>query len=162
MRRVLPDHRPFHCLSRKSLPKAPGEPPWATLIMQRRELAMRRRGLFPLTTWDENNSGICSRKRHRRRATMIPTHMKTGLNLTFLSGNNQTFPSLSARFGQLFPSGNVRFRPVSKGVGNNLRLMWEWCTPMRNTPFCAFIPNHRGFTGVSAQFCSGISGNNGE
>ena len=38
-------------------------------------------------------------------------HMKTGLNLTFWEGINQTFPSVSHRFSPFCTSGNLPLLP---------------------------------------------------
>jgi len=99
---------------------------------------------FPLINLDEKYRGFCSRKRHRRRATMFNTQGKTGLFLTFWVGLNHRFGAEITPFRTLIPVRECGITPCfTVGWG------YSWSTSL--------IPDKHQIINVSARLVISVN-----
>jgi len=95
---------------------------------------------FPCTTWDENNGGISSQNRHRRRAMGLISYRIIVGFWTFLGGFIPAFLPVLHRFAPLFLLPSLPFTPCfTVGLGYS-------CSRMD-------IPENVDKVEVSARFC---------
>jgi len=103
---------------------------------------------------DVQNATFRSQKRHRRRATRLQPHMKTGLICQKWAGIMTTFSPVLSSSGQIFPLRNVEIRPDLpwglRIVENSWKCCAEWC-------FCSFLRIIPSYIGIMWGLSSGIS-----